>query len=262
VAAADVIALADTLYALHEITAADAHTLQLTVTRGVSYVPIPAGTGQNIAGLFTVDLPPTVRTGQEFTIVVQRVATRATREPDAAAAPDAVSAGLTWRYVVGTFQVTIPVETRHTMLVPEENTLAILKWRLTLTQATSRWYPVLLRYIEYVSGRVNALGGNAGAVGPSPNGYLPPVFAGHHNGHRAVGKVVGLAFDRFGDFDGFRLLTEEGHRRSYHSREREVESLVRFAWLDRIVVEVTADAHQPEAPEEIILLRAPSDRAR
>ena len=36
----------------------------------------------------------------------------------------------TWRYVIGTFTVKIPVVTAETMLLPEENTLAIMRWRL------------------------------------------------------------------------------------------------------------------------------------
>ena len=43
------------------------------------------------------------------------------------------------------------------------------------------------------------------------------------------GKVTGLIFDRFGDFEGFWLDTEDG-RRHFRSREKEVEELMRTAW--------------------------------
>ena len=65
-----------------------------------------------------------------------------------------------WRYIVGTFAVEIPVTTPKVMLWPEENTLAILKWRLGEMEPTNRWVPVLKRYIGYIEGRVNGLGGN------------------------------------------------------------------------------------------------------
>src|SRR5258708_25161424 len=35
-----------------------------------------------------------------------------------------------WRYVTGAFQVTIPVTTEEAILPSDENTLAIMKWRL------------------------------------------------------------------------------------------------------------------------------------
>ena len=65
-----------------------------------------------------------------------------------------------------------------------------------------------------------------------------------------------MVYDRFGDFEGFCLLTEEGHERCYRSCEADVEALVRYAWAERIVVTVIALAHQsasqnhppPDAP--------------
>ena len=42
-------------------------------------MPIPQGTGDGFAGLFTVDLPQTVKTGQEFDIVVRRIGKRPLR---------------------------------------------------------------------------------------------------------------------------------------------------------------------------------------
>jgi hypothetical protein len=64
-------------------------------------------------------------------------------------------------------------------------------------------------------------------------------------------------YDRFGDFEGFRLLTEEGHERCFASREGEIEALARYAWVERIVITVVSEAHEPERPVRIILRRAP-----
>ena len=61
--AADVISLAASLYSTHTLAAADTHTIQCKVTGGVTYVPIPAGAGENFAGCFTVGLPEAVVEG-------------------------------------------------------------------------------------------------------------------------------------------------------------------------------------------------------
>jgi hypothetical protein len=190
VLASDVLALAAGLYGSHTLSAADAHTIQCTVTGSVTYVPIPAGAGENFAGLFTVDLPTTVVTGQEFNVVVRRIASHqiprivfgsppSTKEllPGGAGPPksEAIQAMPppepgSWRYVVGTFQVRIPVSTGETMLRPEENTLAIMKWRLQSMAPSNRWHPVLQRYIEYASARVDGLGGDSDGIKPSLTG--------------------------------------------------------------------------------------------
>jgi hypothetical protein len=66
-----------------------------------------------------------------------------------------------------------------------------------------------------------------------------------------------VIYDRFGDFEGFCLLTEEGHAHTYRSREAEIETLVRYAWAERVVVMVICPVHCPEEPATIILRRRP-----
>jgi hypothetical protein len=56
VKAPDVIDLADKLYSYHALGVADANTVQCTVTKGVTYVPIPPSAGENYASLLTIDL--------------------------------------------------------------------------------------------------------------------------------------------------------------------------------------------------------------
>jgi hypothetical protein len=67
------------MYGVHPLTAADADTIEVKTIKGVTYVPIPQGTGEWYAGLFTVDMPQTVTTGQEFDIVVRRIGKRPVR---------------------------------------------------------------------------------------------------------------------------------------------------------------------------------------
>src|SRR5262249_39567099 len=124
------------------------------------------------------------------------------------------------------------------------------------------WFPVLTQYLKLVSGRVHGFGGNPGGVPPSPYGNVPghrhhPGYDRHHDRHY-TGKVVGVAYDRFGDFAGFTLLTEHGHEQHFRGREREIETLVRQAWLDRFVVTVHVEGQHSDWPSSIVLRHAPN----
>ena len=222
VPAAEVVELADSLYASHTLAAADANTITCRVTGGVTYVPIPARNGENFAGLLTVDLPAGVTAGQKFSVVVRRLTSRdfppvielrspAATAGSAGAAPprdaepgpvDSQAEG--WRAVVGTFQIDIPVATSATMLLPEENTLAILKWRLENLPVDDRWRPVIERLVQYVAARVDGLGGRSVAIEPSPEGVPLPTRPRHH-ARELTGKVERVLFDCHGAFEGFVL---------------------------------------------------------
>ena len=269
VSATDVLALATQLYSTHQLSAAAADTVHCRVPEGFTYIPIPPGSGENFAGLFTVDLPPGVVAGQVFTIVIRRIATRRAEQPPpiqiqlltekAIREPEKTMRN--WRYVVGTFAVRIPVTTAQLMLPLEENTLAIMKWRLAQMSPGNRWYPVLVRYIGYIAGRVDGLGGNSNTIEPSPWGARPgPTIIGKR--HEDTGKVDGVIYDRFGDFEGFLLRSEHGHERLFQSRESEIEALVRFAWQQRVVITVITEPQDPHCPLSIILRRAPRPRHR
>ncbi len=241
--AIDVVRLATLLYSSDKLQVADAHTVQCTVTSPLTYVPIPFGTAGNFAGLFTLDLPLGVRRDQELQVVVRRISTR--QLPSRGVQTQVQSRQLAnelvtqdWRYVVGTFQISIPVEMNESLLWLEENTLAILKWRLQNTPPSDRWYPVLLRYIDYVSGRVNGFGGNAGAIPPSPNGAPPPKGIIHPGKiEEFTGKVCEVIFDCFGDFEGFVLETCSSNHH-FSVREREIGELVLRACRERLVLSV------------------------
>ena len=109
-------------------------------------MPIPPGAGVGFAGLLTVDLPATVVKGQEFDIVIRRIGTRTVTVPspiqiqvqseaqagpaehvtfsapprDQGAGDGAGTGEITERYVVGSFQVKIPVSSKEAMLPAEE----------------------------------------------------------------------------------------------------------------------------------------------
>jgi hypothetical protein len=266
--AQDVLKLAAQRHSTHRLSAADAHTIRVRTTKGVTYIPIPFATATNFAGLFTVDLPNTIVVGQELNVQVRRVVSR---RPDyrqtgvnAAAASGSATkgSGVNWRYVTGTFQVKIPVGDEPQLLRPEENTLAILKWRMEQYSPLYRWRPVLKRYIEYIEGRVRGFGGDPGKVKPSPTGLpptpVPPAPDGER--HHWKGKVSAVIYDRFGDFKGFDLETEHGGERRFHAVEHAIEDIVRLAWIERILIAVWAEHRESHRPASIELLRTPRRR--
>jgi hypothetical protein len=207
------------------------------------------GTGENFAGLLTLDLPSTVLTGQEFNVVVRRIGRRGNikvttqgqlETKRAATLAAAESRRLSnWRYVIGTFQVKIPVWTPQAMLGPEENTLAILKWRFLQMAPSNRWYAVLQRYISYISDRVAGLGGDPNAIPPSltgaPRQFLEPCA----DVVEFCGKVTEIVFDCFGDLEGF-VLTDCCRCHRFNTRERELGEILIRACKDRLSLSVFA----------------------
>jgi subtilase family serine protease len=254
----DVLKLARRFDRSSQLTKKDAHTIQC-VAGGVTYIPIPAGTGPNLAGLLTVDLPLSVRVGERFNIVIRRLTTKNPKLTKVNADTR------NWRYVVGAFQLAIPVSTGADLLATDESALALFKWKLKSLPHTNRWYAVIERYIEELSGRVDSFGGVASTVEPTQLGTLGTGHGhgggfGHPGDLAFTGKVDGIAYDRFGDFEGFLLRTEAGHEQTFRSREREIEELVRDAWLERMVITVFVDRRQRQIPVSIVLRRRPPER--
>jgi hypothetical protein len=224
--AAEVVGIANALYGTSQLSIADAQTIRCEVDGGTTYVPIPVGTPENLAGLLNVDLPSTVVYGEEFNIVVRRVSTRRFDKPregsvlvetDRKAAVESAAEGAsppapgatmptehgtgssttdahlievqalsgfpetkpvleasTWRYVVGTFQVKVPVTDERLMLPAEANALAIFRWRLHHMSPANRWRKVLERYVGYLADKVHAL-----KSGGAPADDRDPGFAEH-----------------------------------------------------------------------------------
>lgn len=281
--AADVIAVATQLYGTHLITATDPNTIQCKVTKGVTYIPIPVGSGENYAGLFTVDLPQTVVSGQEFNITVRRITTRRNRQVVGKRIENVqsvlssnillASSGKkdgqqkirlqatdpnnnkikNWRYVTGTFQIKIPVATKATLLYPEQNTLAIFKWRLQQMSPANRWYAVLKRYLIYVTARVNELGGDADKIPPSVKGYLPA--PGEEQEYHAIefnGKVCQVIYNCFGEFEGF-ILKECCEEHYFKTCEKGIEKIVLRACKEMLHVTVFVKDKHREKIIKIIL---------
>jgi hypothetical protein len=257
ISAAKVLQMAATMYLTHNLTMSDSHTLQ-TPVGGITYIPIPPGAGSGIPGLISVDLPFGIRKGQVFNIVVRQVtgAIQPQKTDRATSLP-------TWRRILGSFQISIPVETKAEMLAPEERLLSLMRWTEKKIPASSWWYSTFKRYVAQIAQRVSGLGGNPGAIPASPTGGakppLPPSGKPPHRvaGLEFTGKVEGLKYDRFGDFIGFLFRTEQGEERYFQSREHEIEALAQRAWAERFLITVFAERHDPHRPESIVLRRAP-----
>ena len=277
--ASDVIELANSLYPAHNLSVLDPHTIQCP-TGGATLVPVPQGVGR-YAGLLSIDLPLGIRRGEVYDIVVRQlyVASAVTRTPPPASpAPKItvrtgaaiIDAGkrIYWRQGLGAFQFTITISAKDRLLLKEERLLAWLKWRLQVMPHTSRWFPVLTRYLQLIAGRVSGFGGNPGTISPSPTGHVPrppahhqPHHPPHHERHGYTGKVVGICYDRFGDFEGFTLLSDEGYEHFFRGHEEEVEELVQEAWRGRIVITVFVEKHALDWPASIVLRHAPRRRS-
>jgi hypothetical protein len=264
---ASVLQLAKQLYPAQTLNAANAHTIQFKVASPVTYVPIPAGSGGSFAGLLTIELPNSVGYGAEFDVLVRRITTKQLIRLDgnqpvvrvtARGAGDAERSQLVWRYISGSFLAKLSVQRESKILPADENLLAILKWRLGLIGPSNRWYLVLLLWIKYLSGRISGMGGDPGQIPPSPHGYQPPPYdhpTGEPHRHFYTGKVIGIRYDRFGDFEGFMLLTTEGYEHSFRGREPRIEELVHRAWMERTLVTVSVEPHDHAWPVEIVLRR-------
>ncbi|HEX8069456.1 MAG TPA: M14 family zinc carboxypeptidase [Pyrinomonadaceae bacterium] len=178
VSAQTVLGMADQLYAHHELALADEHTISCRAA-GVTYIPVPPGTGANYAGLLTLDVPRAVRREQRFNVVVRQITNAFALAPEPPPTPPGVAAPpaaafaadvIKWRRVLGSFQVSIPVETREALLEPEERLLSVLRWIALAIPQDNRWYPVFSRYLDQVGVRVRDLGGDPDEIAPSPDG--------------------------------------------------------------------------------------------
>jgi hypothetical protein len=160
------------------------------------------------------------------------------------------------------------------MLLYHSRILSSFRWRAEHLSRNSRWYTTFRRYVDLLAEKVKALGGDPYAIPATPGGDWPGLYEddpgtegpGHgvnppglpgygdepkdHPAHGHTGKISGLGFDHFGDFEGFWLETFDGVQHKYFSRERHIEALAREAWLERYVV--TVFLHSTGAVRQVI----------
>jgi len=266
VRAAEILSLAGRNFNLQTLVRVDDHTIGCQ-TAGVTYIPIPAGGTLDLAGLITLDLPSHIQKGQTFRVVVRQVVdTPAPRQRSVGNIPEPRVSGShavaerelsIARHILGAFRFSIQVQTAREILPGDERALKALQRTIATIPMENRWYPVLNRYISQLGRRIVALGGRpAGGPPKGPGGGHPPCEPGGEVSFE--GKVCGVQFDRFGDFEGFWLETIDGTRR-FRSREKEVEELVREAWAERIAILVIVDREDRVEPRSLVFLRPPLD---
>lgn len=247
--AAAVLELANEIYASHGLSVVDADTLALKVG-GLSYVPLPAMDGPNVPGLLSVQLPATVRKGQHFSVVVRQLTSASGATPVIIGAPTGEGTAqkrddrvFHWRRVLGSYQVSVPVSTKTSILAPEERLLSVLRWIELSIPDHNRWHPVFGKYVGLTADRVRALGGEPDTIKPSPQGNGRDDHDEHEH-HRSVhlrGKVHQVLFDCFGDLEGF-VIDDCGSCHVVSTREARIGDLAILALRYRLRVVVTVSA--------------------
>ena len=267
VSADEVLDMASRMYTTRRLSRSDDHTLHCQAG-GITYIPIPYGSKVDYAGLLSLDLPPALRPGQRFNVVVRQVTNAFTSlqtpprlmETSSEKGRAARARANQWRRVHGAFQLTMPVHgDRKALLLNEERLLSVMKWIGEAIPAQNRWHAVFERYLVEIGGRVTVFGGDPGLILPSPtgDGKKPPVGGDGERGKAFTGKISGLIFDHFGDFDGFILETGQGERK-FHSRETEMEELAERAWRERLRITVRAEGDEPHRATSIVVHRPPA----
>ncbi len=232
----------------------DANTITCPA-RNITYIPIPGRVTQPMPGLITLQLPPTVRVGEEFKVDVQQHSgltfdTRFGRIESSASQPNDLN--FSTRKVLGAFRMTAVVKAGAPLLHKAVRNLAVLKYILQAIPTNDGWYPVFVRYIGQLGDKVGGLGVDPGQIGPSPDDPGIPGGAGEGKVHCYTGKVCEVIFDCFGDFEGFILESCDGRHR-FRSSEVGIGRLVLKACQDRLWLSVCVREDDRDRIHEIIV---------
>lgn len=166
-----------------------------------------------------------------------------------------------WRKVAGTFQLGLKVASNSDTLPIVEQEFSLLLWIFAAMPLTSRWYPIFTRYITALAGQISGLGGDPGAIPPSATGTWPGGPGDHGTGHgppgdkahHLIGKIEGLIYDHFGDFEGFVLETDDGRTFRFFSREEHMQDVIRRAWAERLRLTITPEDDDQRRPHRVVL---------
>ncbi len=270
--ASAVLAWAGRLYTTHNLKASDLHTIQMD-TGGTTYIPIPRGTAVNFASLLSVQLPAGVKKGDIYEVVVRQITSEdysafgiqeIKQNLRAQAQAEPVPDRYAWRHTSGIFRLTIPVDTKTDLLENEARYYAIVQFIANSIPTTSRWFPIFERYLKQIAGRVKGFGGSPGLIPPSGIGELPgdcqktePCESKRIT--EFTGKVSGLIYDHFGDFEGFALEEGCGQVRRFRSRECRIARVLQNAWNDRATIVVLTSPCDESCPVEIMVGGKPPD---
>jgi len=161
----EILRLSARKYRSHSFVRLDANTLKINIG-GFTYVPLPY-TDEPLPCMLTIDLPEGIKKGEVFKVIVKQVSGSAER---ITLTRSALPVKYEQKYIVGAFQLTIPVKKKSEILESQQRLLSNLKWIQGAIPFKNRWFQVFNKYVEQTANRVNALGGNSNRVGASPSG--------------------------------------------------------------------------------------------
>ena len=161
----EILTLASVKYRHHRLKRIDKHTIRMD-TGGITYLPIPFADG-SFPGLLTIDLPEGVKEGEAFKLVVRQVS-GIRPQYDLHRLKDERT--VDWRYIIGSFQLTIPVRKSADILPAQQRLLSNLRWIERAIPTGNRWMPVFGQYVGQIADRVDALGGDSRKVAPTADG--------------------------------------------------------------------------------------------
>jgi hypothetical protein len=98
--------------------------------------------------------------------------------PDPEEVKAAIRDTTNWREPVGGFQLAAPVSTREDMLLPHMRLLSVMRWRTGRLPRESRWRKTMQYYVDLLTDKVLALGGNPFTIPATPDGNIPQLTGG------------------------------------------------------------------------------------
>jgi murein tripeptide amidase MpaA len=239
------------------LTKVDANTIACAV-HDITYIPVPGRIDKPLPGLITLQLPLSVRAGQEFRVDVQQHSgltyqrTSSPRGVAEAAKPSQLDGRYSARKVLGAFRMTTAVKIGAPLLQKAVRNLAVLRYIYEAIPVGDSWRPVFERYIGQLGDKVRGLGVDPGLIEPSADDPGVPGRGPAGKVDCYTGKVSEVIFDCFGDFEGFVLEScDECHR--FTSTERGIGELVLRACKERLWISVCVRRGHKEHICEIII---------
>ena len=218
----------------------DSNTVACSV-EDITYIPLPSLIQAAVPALLTLELPQSVRTGEQFEIDVQQHSGPTFRidQPQRSANKKNSQAELnvSRRKVLGAFRLTVAVKSGSPLLERLVRNLAVLSYIFQAIPTTDSWHPVFTRYIAQLSDQIAGLGIDPTQIPPSAD---DPGVPGHKKppGHdHMTGKVCEVIFDCFGDLEGF-VLETCSHRHRFKTTEAGLEELLLRACHERLTISV------------------------
>jgi murein tripeptide amidase MpaA len=251
----EVVALAAARRDPQQLSKVDANTIACTVSE-ITYIPIPARYDP-MPALLTLQLPLTVRDGQQFRVDVQQHSGAVSQ----IALPDRRPVGgrhsvqdfsLSTRKVLGAFRLTVAAKIGQPLLEKAVRNLAVLRYIQQAIPAADSWYPVFARYIAQLGEQIKGLGVDPGLVPPSLDDPGIPGPPPEKKGECFTGRVCEVFFNCFGDFEGF-VLESCNERRRFKSAEQGIRELILHACKEHLLITVCMSRERHGKIAEIIV---------